>query len=150
MSLGTGRVRRAQMWVTMNGLLAAVAACSGDDDETPGEAPSTAESTTSTVPEFVPTPIAWQPCEDDLECAKVTVPVDYGQPAGPTLVLSVPRAPASGQRDSRPAIISGGHSFWHAAGSRTRWDLPARGLDLPAQNRMAWAMTLDTASGRDT
>jgi hypothetical protein len=42
----------------MIGLLPAVAACSGDDDKSPGAAPSTAESTTSTVPEFVPTPIA--------------------------------------------------------------------------------------------
>jgi pimeloyl-ACP methyl ester carboxylesterase len=108
MSLGTGRVRRAVMWVTMIGLLPAVAACSGDDDKSPGAAPSTAESTTSTVPEFVPTPIAWQPCEDDLECAEVTVPVDYGQPAGPTVVLSVQRAPASGQRVGAVFVNPGG------------------------------------------
>lgn len=110
MSLRTGRVRRALMWVTMFGLLPAVAACSGDDDDgTPGAGPSTAVSTTtSTIPEFVPTPIAWQPCEDGLECAEVTVPVDYGQPAGPTLVLSVQRAPASGQRIGAVFVNPGG------------------------------------------
>jgi hypothetical protein len=95
----------------MIGLLPAVAACSGDgfDDVTPGAAPSTsASTTTSTIQEFVPTPIAWQPCEDDLECAEVTVPVDYGQPAGPTLVLSVQRAPASGQRIGAVFVNPGG------------------------------------------
>jgi pimeloyl-ACP methyl ester carboxylesterase len=107
MSLRTGWVRRALMWLTMFGLLPAVAACSGDDDDTPA-APSTSESTTSTIPEFVPAPIAWQPCEDDLECAEVTVPVDYGQPAGPTLLLSVQRAPASGQRIGAVFVNPGG------------------------------------------
>jgi pimeloyl-ACP methyl ester carboxylesterase len=103
------RVWRALTLVTMIGLLPAVTACTGDDDWMPLVAPSTsASTTTSTAPEFVPTPIAWQQCEDDLECAEVTVPVDYGQPAGPTLVLSVQRAPAGGQRIGALFVNPGG------------------------------------------
>ncbi len=93
------------------GLLSAAAACSGDgsDELIPDAAPSTAEpTTTSTVPEFVPAPITWRPCEDGLECAEVTVPVDYGQPAGPTLVVSVQRAPASGPRTGALFVNPGG------------------------------------------
>lgn len=109
-------VRRTLALVTMVGLLAAVVACSAGDWN-PLAAPSTSASTTtsttasttaSTVPEFVPTPVAWQPCEDGLECAEVAVPVDYGQPAGPTLVLSVQRAPAGGQRVGALFVNPGG------------------------------------------
>jgi pimeloyl-ACP methyl ester carboxylesterase len=109
MSLPASRVRRALTWVTMVALLAAVAACGGGDDGgTPGTAPSSSESTTSTIPEFVPAPIAWRPCEDGLECADVTVPVDYAEPTGPTVVLSAQRAPASGQRTGAVFVNPGG------------------------------------------
>lgn len=111
MSLGAGRGRRAVVWVAMLGLLPALAACSGGgDDEALDAAPSTTASTTTTttVPEFVPAPIAWQPCDNGLECAGVTVPVDYGNPTGATLVLSVQRAPASGQRAGAIFVNPGG------------------------------------------
>src|SRR5690606_25744346 len=76
----------------------------------PDTAPTTTEpsTTTSTIPEFVPAPIAWRPCEDGLECAEVTVPVDYGQPAGPTLAVSVQGAPASGRRTPAELASPGG------------------------------------------
>jgi pimeloyl-ACP methyl ester carboxylesterase len=114
MSLRTRRVRRALTWVTIIGLLLAVVACSGGEEGTPevaapgSSAPSTSASTTSTIPEFVPAPITWGPCDDGLECAEVTVPVDYGQPTGPTLALSVQRAPASGQRVGALFVNPGG------------------------------------------
>ena len=112
MSMRTGQVGRALAWATIMGLLPAVAACSddGSDGLLPDAAPATTEpsTTTSTIPEFVPAPIAWRPCEDGLECAEVTVPVDYGQPAGPTLAVSVQRAPASGQRTGALFVNPGG------------------------------------------
>lgn len=107
MSLATGRVGRALAGVATSALLLAATACS-DGDEGPGATPSTSGSTTSTVPEFVPAPIAWRPCENGLECAEVTVPVDYAQPAGPTLALSVQRAPARGPRTGALFVNPGG------------------------------------------
>jgi pimeloyl-ACP methyl ester carboxylesterase len=112
MSVQSGRVGRALVCATTIGVLAAMVACSGDD-ETPAAAPSTEESTTSTsttttVPEFVPEPVSWQPCEDGLECAEVAVPVDHEDPAGPTLAVSVQRAPASGQRTGALFVNPGG------------------------------------------
>jgi pimeloyl-ACP methyl ester carboxylesterase len=111
------RVRRGPVWFTTMGLLGAVVACSGGDGgdapaagstSTTAPAPSTSASTTSTVPEFEPAPISWQACEDGLECAEVTVPVDYEQPAGATLALSVQRAPASGERAGALFVNPGG------------------------------------------
>jgi pimeloyl-ACP methyl ester carboxylesterase len=96
----------------MVGLLSAAAACSGDGHgDLPVEAaPSTSAptATTTTVPEFVPAPIVWRPCEDGLECAEVTVPVDYAKPAGATLAISVQRARASGQRTGALFVNPGG------------------------------------------
>jgi pimeloyl-ACP methyl ester carboxylesterase len=118
MWIGAGRVGRALVVAAAIVLLpATVAACAGDagdDDGAAGAGSSTSsessesESTTSTVPEFAPEPIAWQPCAGGLECAEVTVPVDYGQPDGPTLVLTVQRAPASGQRTGAVFVNPGG------------------------------------------
>lgn len=45
-----------------------------------------------TLPE--PVPIDWRRCGDGFDCARVSVPVDYAQPAGPTLELSLIRRPA--------------------------------------------------------
>ena len=110
MSLRSGWGRRAPVWVTMIGLLSTVVACSGDDGGSPEAAAPTSStgSTSTTVPEFVPAPIGWQPCENGIECADVTVPVDYGNPAGPTLVLNVSRAPASVQRTGAIFVNPGG------------------------------------------
>lgn len=115
MSLRTCRVPRAVVWVATLGLVLSVTACSGDDGDGDGDepgkakaAPTTSASTTSTVPEFVPAPVAWQPCENGLECAQVVVPVDYANPTGPTLTLNVQRAPASVQRTGAMFVNPGG------------------------------------------
>ena len=51
---------------------------------------------TTTAPALPPIqPVAWAPCEKGLECGTVTVPLDYAQPAGPTIALAVARRPAS-------------------------------------------------------
>lgn len=111
MSSRKGRSGRTLAWVALVGLLPAAAACSGEGsgELTPEAAPSTsAPASTTTVPEFVPAPIAWRSCEDGLECAEVNVPVDYEQPAGATLAVSVQRAPASGQRTGALFVNPGG------------------------------------------
>lgn len=43
-------------------------------------------------------PMHWQSCGDGLECATVTVPLDWSEPAGATIQLAVARLPAAGDR----------------------------------------------------
>lgn len=62
----------------------------------PGQGNSTpdASATEGAPPEltkFYQQQIQWSPCENNLECAKVTVPVDYAQPGGDTIQLAVAR-----------------------------------------------------------
>src|SRR4051812_8307077 len=40
-------------------------------------------------------PLAWTACDDGFQCAVAQVPLDYDQPAGPTLSLALVKLPAS-------------------------------------------------------
>jgi len=58
---------------------------------------TTAPSTTSSTPAagaFTPKPIRWQRCGGRLECGSLQVPLDYANPTGPTITLSLDRLPA--------------------------------------------------------
>ncbi len=46
----------------------------------------------------------WQPCESGDYCAKLTVPLDYANPAGDTIELALLKNPAPGG-DSRPPLV---------------------------------------------
>lgn len=52
--------------------------------------------------------VEWEPCGEDLECAEVTVPVDWDAPDGETLELAVARRPASGERLGALLVNPGG------------------------------------------
>ena len=43
-------------------------------------------------------PVTWQVCGDGLDCATVTVPLDWSEPDGPTIQLAMARYPAAGDR----------------------------------------------------
>jgi pimeloyl-ACP methyl ester carboxylesterase len=43
-------------------------------------------------------PLTWQACGDGLECATVTVPLDWAEPDGSTIQLALARLPAVGDR----------------------------------------------------
>jgi pimeloyl-ACP methyl ester carboxylesterase len=49
---------------------------------------STTTSTSSTLPMA---PIAWSPCNGDLQCGTLTVPLDYAKPQGATIGIAVER-----------------------------------------------------------
>jgi pimeloyl-ACP methyl ester carboxylesterase len=88
--------------------IVALAACSSEASTSPlttrpaptsTAAPTTtaateAPTTTTTVALPPPAPIAWRPCGGGFDCGRVTVPVDYAQPGGPTLEVAVIRRPA--------------------------------------------------------
>src|SRR5581483_8814728 len=41
-----------------------------------------------------PGSLAWKSCGDGLQCATLSVPVDWSQPSGPQVALAVARRPA--------------------------------------------------------
>jgi pimeloyl-ACP methyl ester carboxylesterase len=53
---------------------------------------STSTSTTTTQPPV--TPISWTPCNGDLQCGTLVVPLNYADPGGPTIPIAVARHPA--------------------------------------------------------
>ena len=42
-------------------------------------------------------PLDWEPCDKQLQCAKVLVPLDYGAPDGTAITLALTRKPATGK-----------------------------------------------------
>jgi len=75
------------------------------------------DRTTTTAPEggrtmtgpggFAPDPITWDDC-GAVECATLSVPLDYAEPTGDTIELYVARTPASGERYGALFINPGG------------------------------------------
>jgi len=89
-----------------------LAACTGS-----GRAASLVTTTTTTSPgslapssssgapqAFTPEPISWQPCGGRLQCATLRVPLDYANPTGPTIELSVNELPAR-RPDERIGVL---------------------------------------------
>ncbi len=89
-------------------------ACSGDDAADVGSDPSSGASTSVAAgpadlgPEgFRPDPIRWDSCEG-VDCASVSVPLDYADPDGAQVELYVTRVPARGQRLGALFVNPGG------------------------------------------
>ena len=101
----TGRRLRWAVTTTLVALLAA--ACSSD-----GPAVSVRQS--RSAPEAQPSTLSWGSCddpavtEDELECATLTVPLDYAEPDGDTIDLALVRVPASRSRDGALLTNPGG------------------------------------------
>jgi pimeloyl-ACP methyl ester carboxylesterase len=61
----------------------------------PHRAPTTTSSTTTTSTTQPPvSPLVWLPCNGDLQCATLDVPLDYANPGGATIGIAVERHPA--------------------------------------------------------
>ncbi|KRF37277.1 alpha/beta hydrolase [Nocardioides sp. Soil805] len=75
---------------------------SARDDADAREAPSAA------LQPFYGQEIGWSACEGDRECATLTVPVDYSEPAGDTLDLALLRVPAAGRAQGSLVVNPGG------------------------------------------
>src|SRR5580692_1743320 len=74
-------------------------------------APATTSSTTTTSTTEPPvTAMVWSPCNGDLQCGTLVVPLDYAHPAGPTISIAVARHPAEepGARIGSLVIDPGG------------------------------------------
>ena len=114
-------------------LVLGLGACSLSEPDEPGEAAPDATGTQSSspAPSSTPEPSAseppdqpggssgrlasfydqqpeWTPCDGGFECATVQVPVDYADPAGPTVGLVVNRRPADGADPIGALIVNPG------------------------------------------
>ncbi|MBK6873002.1 MAG: alpha/beta fold hydrolase [Kineosporiaceae bacterium] len=108
----TDAVRRASSLVAACVVVLVLAACGplglpgGDSAAKPAQpGPATSVTTERRDPATDPALAqyygqkpAWKGCTDGFECAKVTVPVDWAEPAGATLQLAVTRKTATGTR----------------------------------------------------
>jgi len=94
--------------------LAFVATACGDDGSAPERAaprPTAASPDPTDAPgPIAPAPraLAWSGCGDGAECATLAVPVDHGEPDGPTLDLALLRLPARGDRIGALLVNFGG------------------------------------------
>ncbi|WP_245657617.1 alpha/beta hydrolase [Herbidospora mongoliensis] len=52
--------------------------------------------------------LSWTPCHEGLECASLTVPLDYDQPGGQKIKISVAKRPATGEPIGSLLINPGG------------------------------------------
>ena len=101
----TGARLRRVATTTLVALLAA--ACSSDE-------PAVSVLQSRSAPETQPSTLSWEACddpaviEDELECATLTVPLDYAEPDGDTIDLALVRVPASRSRDGAILTNPGG------------------------------------------
>lgn len=104
--------RRTAIVTSLTALLAA-AACSPSPQVTSRGASSGASSTTPTTMPAV-APAEWDVCDDKeltdagVECATVTVPLDYDDPTGTTIDIAIVRRPADGQKIGSLLVNPGG------------------------------------------
>ena len=88
--------RRVVLAALAAGVLAAGCARGGSPAARPPTTRPRPPSATAATPTTQPpvTPIAWSPCNGDLQCGTLVVPLDDTHPAGPTIPIAVARHPA--------------------------------------------------------
>lgn len=84
-------------------LVVGAAACGDDDDTSTSDRDKDRNADDEAAGE-----IDWKKCKADVECADVEVPLDYGEPDGDQLTISVTRAKATGDRIGPLFINPGG------------------------------------------
>jgi len=105
--------------VAIIALVALVAGCTGSGSSDRTDAPSSAASVPTTDPtdrvppaavdDPVPPPVDWMPCAGGLDCATLTVPLDYDHPGAGTVDLALVRRPATDPgRRIGPLVVNPG------------------------------------------
>jgi pimeloyl-ACP methyl ester carboxylesterase len=94
---------------------ALLAGCSSAPSDTPTEAPTTSASTsaapepsqsgTASLAAYYDQQLAWSGCGGSFQCAKLTVPLDYAEPDGETIELSVIRLRTGDQSKKIGSLI---------------------------------------------
>jgi pimeloyl-ACP methyl ester carboxylesterase len=52
--------------------------------------------------------VVWEPCENEFQCAKVTVPMDYAKPDGDTIQIAALKAASTGTKSGTLLVNPGG------------------------------------------
>lgn len=94
------------------GIVAALSVAGCTTDGGGAQATSTASPSVTTtydpaLASFYTQKIAWAPC-DDAECAKLTVPVDYAKPTGPTTQLALLRVKSPSRNRQGSLVVNPG------------------------------------------
>ncbi|MGW4528547.1 alpha/beta hydrolase [Amycolatopsis sp. NPDC004378] len=93
-----------------------LAACTS----TPPPAPRAPE-----LGKFTSQKLAWTPCGDALDCAHLTVPLDYAKPDGTTVTVGLLRHKAAKQRIGSLVVDPGGPGGWGTATAASLARTPA-------------------------
>lgn len=80
----------------------------------------------STSPAYYAQHLAWQPCDNGFQCARLLVPFDYARPGGPRFSLPVIKLPASDPaRRAGDLVVNpggpGGSGVQYALGARSEF-----------------------------
>lgn len=99
--------------ITCTVLALATSACSTSappSADTAAETTNAPDSVTAPTPTAAPTPppLEWRDCGEGNECATLTVPLDYANPAGEQIDLAVVRRTATGDRIGSLVVNPGG------------------------------------------
>lgn len=92
-----------------------LASCSLFGGGNPDAAPATVKADPAIVASapagldsFYAQEVVWEPCENGFQCAKVTVPMDYAEPAGDEIQIAALRAPSTGKKTGSLLVNPGG------------------------------------------
>jgi pimeloyl-ACP methyl ester carboxylesterase len=95
-------------------VLVALAGCTGGGSATPPQPATSAPSGTRdpandpALARFYGQKLTWKACRNDFECAPATVPLDWEQPGGPTIELSLLRLRSTGKKIGTILLNPGG------------------------------------------
>ncbi|MEU8636718.1 alpha/beta hydrolase [Amycolatopsis sp. NPDC048633] len=104
--------------VGLAALVVLLAACSGAP-EPPPRPPD--------LGKFTQQKLAWSPCGEALDCAHLTVPLDYAAPDGPTVTVGLLRHKAAKQRIGSLVVDPGGPGAWGTSTAASLAKTPAAG-----------------------
>jgi pimeloyl-ACP methyl ester carboxylesterase len=91
--------------VGLAALAVLLAACTGAPAPVP---PPSSSSRSPDLGKFTTQKLAWRACGESLDCAHLTVPLDYAAPAGPTITVGLLRHKATKQRIGSLVVNPGG------------------------------------------
>ncbi|MEO3809221.1 alpha/beta hydrolase [Sphaerisporangium sp. B11E5] len=105
-----GRTRHTAAALTAAALL--VPACSAQGDANPpGDPPAATarnDAPSAALATYYSQKINWTSCREGFQCGKVNVPLDYADPGGERIQISVIRLPATGRRIGSILLNPGG------------------------------------------
>ena len=110
-------MRRA---VGLAALAVLLAACTGAPAPVPPPAPRPPD-----LGKFTTQKLAWSPCGEALDCAHLTVPLDYAAPDGKTVTVGLLRHKAAKQRIGSLVVNPGGPGAWGTATAASLAKTPA-------------------------